>query len=81
MTQTARCKCNKQCQGYRSNDDNRNLAISSKNVVFNIPKLKRVYVQIAIMERYRRWESTVIEMYLEDISFRHTAALDISITD
>ena len=59
LTQAARYERNEQRQGYRSGHYNRNL--------LKVPKLKGISFETAIIERYRRRESSageaLIEMY------------------
>jgi hypothetical protein len=61
-------------QGYRSGHYARNLTITSDDVKLQIPKLKGVAFETAIIERYQRRESSVeealIEMYLAGVSVR-----------
>lgn len=61
-------------QGYRSGHYQRNLTTTSGDVTLNIPKLKGVPFETAIIERYRRRECSVeealIEMYLAGVSVR-----------
>lgn len=61
-------------QGYRSGHDDRNFTTSSGDVTLHVPKLKGVQFETAIIERYRRRESSVeealIEMYLAGVSVR-----------
>jgi len=61
-------------QGYRSGHYNRNLTTTSGEVTLKIPKLKEIAFETAIIERYRRRESSVeealIEMYLAGVSVR-----------
>lgn len=60
--------------GYRSGHYKRNLTTTSGDVTLNIPKLKGVQFETAIIERYRRRESSIeealIEMYLAGVSVR-----------
>ena len=60
LTQAARYERNEQRQGYRSGHYNRNLTTK-------VPKLKGISFETAIIERYRRRESSageaLIEMY------------------
>ena len=53
---------------------NRNLATTSRDVTLKVPKLKGISFETAIIERYRRRESSVeealIEMYLAGVSVR-----------
>src|SRR5699024_2075345 len=68
LTQAARYERNEQRQGYRSGHYNRSLTTTSGNVTLKVPKLKEISFETAIIERYRRRESSVeealIEMYL-----------------
>lgn len=61
-------------QGYRSGHYSRKLTTTSGEVKLDIPKLKGVPFETAIIERYRRRESSVeealIEMYLAGVSVR-----------
>ncbi len=61
-------------QGYRSGHYNRKLTTTSGEVTLEVPKLKGVPFETAIIERYRRRESSVeealIEMYLAGVSVR-----------
>lgn len=61
-------------QGYRSGHYERNLTTTSGEVTLRMPKLKGVTFETAIIERYRRRESSVeealIEMYLAGVSVR-----------
>lgn len=61
-------------QGYRSGHYSRKLTTTSGEVRLEIPKLKGVAFETAIIERYRRRESSVeealIEMYLASVSVR-----------
>ncbi len=74
LTQAARCECNEACQGYRSGHYDRNLTTTSGDVTLHIPRLKGVTFETAIIERFRRRESsveeTLIEMDLVGISVR-----------
>lgn len=60
--------------GYRSGHYDRNFSTSSGNVTLHVPKLKGIRFETAIIERYRRRETSVeealIEMYLAGISVR-----------
>jgi transposase-like protein len=64
----------KEREGYRSGHYKRNLTTTSGNVTLNVPKLKGVRFDTAIIERYRRRECSVeealIEMYLAGVSVR-----------
>jgi transposase-like protein len=61
-------------QGYRSGHYSRNLVTTSGDVTLRMPRLKGVAFETAIIERYRRRESSVeealIEMYLAGVSVR-----------
>ena len=60
--------------GYRSGHYDRNFSTSSGNVTLHVPKLKGLRFETAIVERYRRRETSVeealIEMYLAGVSVR-----------
>ena len=74
LTQAARYERNEQRQGYRSGHYNRNLTTTSGDITLKVPKLKGISFETAIIERYRRRESsveeTLIEMYLAGVSVR-----------
>ena len=74
LTQAARYERNEQRQGYRSGHYSRNLTTTSGDVTLKVPKLKVISFETAIIERYRRRESSVeealIEMYLAGVSVR-----------
>ena len=74
LTQAARYERNEARQGYRSGHYSRNLTTTSGNVTLHVPRLKGVSFETAIIERYRRRESSVeealIEMYLAGVSVR-----------
>ena len=61
-------------QGYRSGHYSRNLTTTSGDVTLKVPRLKGISFETAIIERYRRRESSVeealIEMYLAGVSVR-----------
>lgn len=61
-------------QGYRSGHYTRNFQTTSGEVELKMPKLKGIPFETAIIERYRRRESSVeealIEMYLAGVSVR-----------
>ncbi len=61
-------------EGYRAGHYDRNLMTTSGNVKLKMPKLKGVAFETAIIERYRRRESSVeeaiVEMYLAGVSVR-----------
>ena len=72
LTQAARYERSEDRQGYRSGHYSRNLTTTSEDVTLKIPRFKGI--STAIIERYRRRESSVeealIEMYLADVSVR-----------
>ena len=74
LTNAARYERSEERQGYRSGHYNRNLTTTSGDVTLRVPKLKGVSFETAIIERYRRRESSVeealIEMYLAGVSVR-----------
>ena len=75
LTQAARYERNEQRQGYRCGHYSRNLTTTSGDVTLKVPTLKGISFETAIIERYRRRESSVeealIEMYLAGVSVRH----------
>ena len=74
LTQAARYERSEARRGYRSGHYDRNLTTTSGNVTLHVPRLKGVPFETAIIERYRRRESSVeealIEMYLAGVSVR-----------
>lgn len=64
----------KERQGYRSGHYKRNLSTTAGDVTLKVPKLKGISFETAIIERYKRRESSVeealIEMYLAGVSVR-----------
>ena len=74
LTQAARYERNEQRQGYRSGHYNRNLTTTSGNVTLKVSELKCISFETAIIERFRRQESSAeeahIEMYLAGVSAR-----------
>ena len=74
LTQAARYERSEARQGYRSGRYDRNLTTTSGNVTLHVPRLKGISFETAIIERYRRRESSVeealIEMYLAGVSVR-----------
>ena len=74
LTQAARYERNEQRQGYRSGHYNGSLTTTSGDVTLKEHKLKEISFETAIIERYRRRESSVeealIEMYLAGVSVR-----------
>jgi len=74
LTQAGRYERTEDRQGYRSGHYDRKLTTTSGEVTLKMPKLKGVAFETAIIERYRRRESSVeealIEMYLAGVSVR-----------
>ncbi len=74
LTQAAKYERTGKRQGYRSGTYSRKLGTTSGEVTLKVPKLKGVSFETAIIERYRRRESSVeealIEMYLAGVSVR-----------
>jgi transposase-like protein len=74
LTNAAKYERTEERQGYRSGHYERNLLTGSGEVKLKVPKLKGVAFETAIIERYRRRESSVeealIEMYLAGVSVR-----------
>lgn len=74
LTNAAKYERTENRQGYRSGHYTRNLQTTSGEVSLKVPKLKGVPFETAIIERYRRRESSVeealIEMYLAGVSVR-----------
>jgi transposase-like protein len=74
LTQAARYERSEARQGYRSGHYSRNLTTTSGDVTLKVPRLKGISFETAIIERYRRRESSVeealIEMYLAGVSVR-----------
>ena len=59
LTQAARYERSEAHQGYRSGHYDRNLTTTSGDVTLHMPRLKGVSFETAIIERYRRRESSV----------------------
>ena len=74
LTGAAKYERNESRKGYRSGHYSRKLVTTSGEVSLSIPKLKGIPFETAIIERYRRRESSVeealIEMYLAGVSVR-----------
>ena len=74
LTQAARYERSEARQGYRSGHYDRNFTTTSGEVTLHVPRLKGVSFETAIIERYRRRESSMeealIEMYLAGVSVR-----------
>lgn len=75
LTQAGRYERSGQRQGYRSGHYSRNLTTTAGEVTLQVPRLKGLSFETAIIERYRRRESSVeealMEMYLAGVSVRH----------
>ena len=65
LTQAGRYERSEQRQGYRSGHYNRNLMTTAGEVKLHMPRLKGVTFETAIIERYRRRESSVEEALME----------------
>lgn len=74
LAQAAKYERSEARQGYRSGHYDRNLTTTSGDVTLHVPRLKGISFETAIIERYRRRESSVeealIEMYLAGVSVR-----------
>ncbi len=74
LLQAGRYERSGERQGYRSGHYTRNLTTTSGDVKLNVPRLKGLPFETAIIERYQRRESSVeealIEMYLAGVSVR-----------
>jgi putative transposase len=79
LTQAARYERSEARQGYRSGHYDRNLTTTSGDVTLHMPRLKGVSFETAIIDRYRRRESSVKEalneMYLAGVSVRRVEAI------
>ena len=74
LTNAAKYERTEAREGYRAGHYQRNLTTTSGEVTLKVPKLKGASFETAIIERYRRRESSVeealIEMYLAGVSVR-----------
>ena len=74
LAQAAKYERSEERQGYRSGHYSRNLTTTFGDVTLQVPKLKGISFETAIIERYRRRESSVeealIEIYLAGVSVR-----------
>lgn len=74
LTNAAKYERTESRNGYRSGHYERNLLTTSGDVKLKVPKLKGVTFETAIIDRYRRRESSIeealIEMYLAGVSVR-----------
>ena len=52
-------------KGYRSGHYDRNFTTTSGNVTLHVPKLKGIMFETAIIERYRRRETSIEEALIE----------------
>ena len=66
LTQAARYERSEARQGYRSGHYDRNLTTTSGDVTLHMPRLKGISFETAIIERYRRRESSVKETYTDE---------------
>ena len=77
--QAARYERNEARQGYCSGHYDRNLTTTSGDVTLHVPRLKGISFETAIIEHYRRRESSVeealIEMYLAGVSVRRVEGI------
>ena len=74
LTQAARYERSEARQGYRSGHCDRNLTTTSGDVTLHMPRLKGVPFETAIIERYRRRESSVEEALIENVPGRRFRA-------
>ena len=65
LTQAARYERSEDRQGYRSGHYDRGLTTTSGEVTLHVPRLKGISFETAIIERYRRRESSVEEALIE----------------
>lgn len=72
-------------QGYRSGHYKRHFQTTAGEVELNVPKLKGVPFETAIIERYRRRESSIeealIDMYLAGVSLRRVEDITEALWD
>ena len=68
MVGAARYERSADRQDYRSGSYTRKLRTKAGEVELNIPKLREQTFQTAIIERYRRRESSIEEALVEDVS-------------
>lgn len=78
LTQAARCERSEERQGCRGGQYSRKLTTASGDVPRNVPRLKGISSETAVIGRYRRRESSVeealIEMYLAGVTVRRVEA-------
>ena len=65
LTQAVWYERNEQRQGYRSGHYSCNLTTTSGEVTLQVPKLKGISFETAVIERYRRRENSVEELSLK----------------
>ena len=74
LTQAAKYERTTERKGYRSGSYQRKMLTTSGEVNLKVPKLKGIPFETAIIERYRRRETSIeealIEMYLAGVSVR-----------
>jgi putative transposase len=74
LCQAGRYERNEDRAGYRSGHYRRKMHVKAGEVTLKVPKLKQLTFETAIIERYRRRESSIeealIEMYLAGVSVR-----------
>jgi putative transposase len=74
LCQAGRYERSEERAGYRSGHYRRKMHVKAGEVTLNVPKLKHLTFETAIIERYRRRESSIeealIEMYLAGVSVR-----------
>ena len=70
LTKAGKYKRTERRTGYRSGHYTRNLQTTSGNVTLKVPKLKGISFETALIERYRRRESSVEEALIEMLSCR-----------
>ena len=74
LVQSERYARDEQRKGYRAGHYDRSFSTTAGNVNLRMPKLKGITFETAIIERYKRRETSVeealIEMYLAGVSVR-----------
>lgn len=74
MVNADRYECSNERKGYRSGHYDKNFTTAAGDVTLQVPKLKGIPFETAIIERYRRRETSIeealIEMYLAGVSVR-----------
>ena len=75
LTQTASYERSEARQGYRSGHYDRNLTTTSGDVTLHVPWLKGVSFETAIIERYRRRESTTRHLRCQHLRFQRLVYL------